>query len=116
MITQETCSAIWSAYREIEAGEKLLADMEAVLKDPFNGGDKTAATLKDVFGRRKHLQMGIPCGENAHRLFDVNPELARSVIRSHIASKHAELFEANERARIEINSSKRTNPDCPLGM
>jgi hypothetical protein len=28
MISKDTCAAIWSAYREIEAGEKLLADMQ----------------------------------------------------------------------------------------
>lgn len=102
MITQDTASAIWTAYREISAAEKLLADMEAERTKPFTDRDKYAPTLTDAFGRKRQLQLGIPSGENAHRIFDVNPELAESVIRAHIAKKKVELVEANERARIEL--------------
>lgn len=90
MITQETAGLIWSAYREIEMDEKLLQD-------------KTAPTLKDAFGRRKHLQLGIPSGDNCHRLFQVPPQLAESVIRAHIAEQRKQLVLANERARIELS-------------
>lgn len=103
MITQDTASAIWTAYREIESAKKLLADMEAERKKPFSDIDKHAPTLKDAFGRRQHLQLGIPSGETGHRLFQVSPQLAESVIRAHIATKEAELAEANERARIELS-------------
>lgn len=103
MITKETAALIWSAYREIDAAEKLLADMarerERAQADPH------AATLKDAFGRLRQLQLGIPSGENAHRLYDVSPVLADSVIRAHIQNKRAELAEANERARIELGAS-----------
>ena len=102
MITQETCAAIYSAHREIIAGEKLLADMK--IERERAQADKYAATLKDAFGRVRQLQLGIPSGENAHRLFDVSPVLAESVIRAHIENKRAELVEANERARIELGS------------
>lgn len=102
MITKETCAHIWNAYREIEAGEKLLADMQAERDKPFSEKDKHAPTLSDVFGRVRHLQLGIPSGENGHRLFSVSPVLAESVIRAHIENKRAELVEANERARIEL--------------
>ena len=64
--------------------------------------DKTAPTLKDAFGRRRHLQLGIPSGENSHRLFDVPPPLAESVIRAHLAEQRKQLLLANERARIEL--------------
>ncbi len=100
MITQQTAAAIWNAYREIEAGEKLLADMEKELKWEH---DKTAPTLKDAFGQRRHIQLGIPSGESAHRLLTVSPVLAISVINAHIANKRKELAEANECARIELN-------------
>jgi hypothetical protein len=63
---------------------------------------KNEPTLKDAFGRRKQLQLGIPSGENGHRLFDVAPQLAESIIRAHIANKHAELVEATEQARVEL--------------
>lgn len=102
MISQDTASAIWTAYREIEVAEKLLADMKAEREKPFGERDKHAPTLKDAFGRKRHLQLGIPSGENGHRIFDVAPELAESVIRAHIAKKRVELTEANERARLEL--------------
>jgi hypothetical protein len=102
MITQETCAAIYAAHREIIAGEKLLEDMKE--QRERMQADKYAPTLKDAFGRVRQLQLGIPSGENAHRIFDVSPVLAESVIRAHIENKRAELVEANERARIELGS------------
>lgn len=103
MITKETCAAIWSAYREIEASEKLLADMKAERERAH--ADPHAPTLRDAFGRVRQLQLGIPSGENGHRIFDVSPVLAESVIRAHIEHKRAELAEANERARIELGAA-----------
>ena len=105
MITQATASAIWAAYREIESAEKLIADMNAEREKPFADRSKYAPTLKDAFGQRRHLQLGVPSGDNCHRIFDVNPELAESVIRAHIAKKTVELVEANERARIELSTA-----------
>ena len=104
MITQETCAAIYSAHREIIAGEKLLEDMKKERERLGSDADKYAPTLRDHFGRVRQLQLGIPSGENAHRLFDVSPVLAESVIRAHIENKRAELVEANERARIELGA------------
>lgn len=100
MISQETAAMIWNAYREIETAEKLLSDMEKESKNIDH--DKHAPSLKDAFGRKRHLQLGIPSGENSHRLLEVRPALAESVIRAHIEHKRAELAEANERARIEL--------------
>ena len=108
MITKETAARIWAAYREIEAGEKLLSDMAEQRNKPFADRDRHAPTLKDAFGRVRHLQLGIPSGDNGHRIFDVDPELAESVIRAHIAKKQVELVEANESARLELMAS---NPD-----
>ncbi|XVJ69911.1 MAG: hypothetical protein HEQ39_09815 [Rhizobacter sp.] len=100
MITQDTAVAIWHAYREIDAGEKLLADMAKERERQM--ADKHAPTLRDAFGHLRQLQLGIPSGENSHRLFQVSPVLAESVIRAHIQNKRTELVEANERARIEL--------------
>jgi len=101
MIQRETAARIWECYREIETAEKLLEDM-AELKDRYRN-DPHAQHLKDAFGRGRDLQLGIPSGENSHRLFKVAPRLAESIIYAHIASKKAELVEANEQARIELN-------------
>lgn len=104
MITQETAAMIYRAYREIEAGEKLLADMKAIREREHI--DKTAPTIKDAFGQRRHLQLGIPSGENSHRILDVSPVLAESVIRAHIENKRSELAECQECARIELGGAK----------
>jgi hypothetical protein len=102
MITRETCEAIWNAYREIETGEKLLADMKEIREREHI--DPHAPSLKDAFGSRRHLQLGIPSGDNGHRLLQVSPALGESVIRAHIENKRAALMEAQERARIELSA------------
>jgi hypothetical protein len=99
MITQETAASIWSTYREIETGNKLLEEMQQALRWEH---DKNAPVLKDAFGRKQNLQLGIPSGQNSQRLFDVPPQLAETCIRAHIAQKQKELAEANEKARLEL--------------
>ena len=54
MITQQTAADIWRVYREIDSGEKLLADIKAEREKPFADRDRHAPQLKDAFGRRQH--------------------------------------------------------------
>jgi hypothetical protein len=96
MITKQTAYDIWIAYDEIAKGEKLLAEME----EQRQRGDEM--NLRDAFGRRRCLQLGVPSGENAHRLLDVQPSLAIEVIKAHIAQKKSELALVNERAKTEV--------------
>lgn len=100
MISQETAARLWNCYREIAAGEQLLADLKSAGEEFWD--DIRHKTLTDAFGRRRKLQLGVPSGDSSHRLLDVAPALAESVIRAHIANKRAELAEANEQARIEL--------------
>lgn len=100
LITQDTAAKIYQCYRELSTAEKLLLDMEEVRKK--NRHDPFEQNLRDAFGHMRPLQLGIPSGENSHRLFDVSPDLAGSVIRAHIAHKKAELIEINEQAHIEL--------------
>lgn len=102
MISQETAELIWKAHREIQVGEQLLVDMQKA-REEDHSIDRNEKTLKDAFGHRQHIQLGIPSGDNCHRLFAIAPVLADAVIRSHIASQRAALVELNERARIEID-------------
>jgi len=104
MITREIAERIWFAYREIEAAEKLLTDMDTAKAEDW---DRHSESLRDAFGRRRALQLGIPSGENGHRLFDVAPGLAKSIIRAHIEHKRTDLAEANEQARIELDLDTR---------
>jgi hypothetical protein len=104
MITQETAARIWNAHREIESGTKMLEDVAKEREKGLRDYDKHAPTLRDAFGHRRHFQLGVPSGENGHRLFDVSPMLAESCIRAHIENKRRDLAEANEAARIELTS------------
>jgi len=100
MITQQTAERIWCCYREIKAAEKILADMDAVKKEDWH--NEHGERLRDAFGARRDLQLGVPSGNDGHRLFGVSPELARAVIVSHIAHQRAALVEMNEQARMEL--------------
>lgn len=104
MITKKTAERIWVAYREIETGEKLLEDMLKEREKQWDHVDEHAPTLQDAFGHKRHFQLGVPSGENGHRLFQVSPVLAESCIRAHIENKRRDLAEANEMARIELTA------------
>ena len=102
MITQDTAGRIWNCYREIEAGITLLAELEEA-ENEFRD-DVRKGTLKDAFGHRRNYEFGVPMDSSSHRLFSVKPSLAKSVINAHIGNKRAELSEANEQARIELDA------------
>lgn len=106
MITQETAGQIWQCYREIAAGNKLLEDLAAEALRLERDDD--LPRLRDAFGHRRNLQLGIPSGENSHRIFDVHPDLAISIIRAHVAEKQAELARLNEIARAELQVAAKT--------
>ncbi len=101
MITQETAGKIWNAYREIVVAEKLLADMAEAARDFDN--DVRRETVKDAFGRRRQLTMGVPSGDDCSRILDVAPGLAKCVIAAHIAEQRTNLVALNEQARIELD-------------
>lgn len=114
MISRETAADIWECYREIAAAEKLLTDIQSERED--NRFDRDfEPKLKDAFGRRRELQLGVPSGENSHRLFNVSAKLAESVIRAHIADKRAALVAANERARVELDLEHEPASAIPQG-
>jgi hypothetical protein len=115
MLTQETAARVWQTYREIETAKKLLSDMQEIREREYQRTltrpAKHEPTLTDAFGRKQHLQLGIPTGENGHRLLQVAPELGESVIRAHIAKMEAELTEANEQARLENSEAQPLEVD-----
>ena len=98
MIAYKTAIEIASTYKEIENAEELLEKLDKSIAEP------DTEILRDCFGRpRNTLELGIPSGESSHRVYNVNPKLARSVIVAHIANKKAYLVEMQERAKIEVN-------------
>lgn len=100
MISQGTVERIWKCQREIIVGGELLSIVEKQVEEMKRDGK--AERIRDAFGRERNLTLGIPSGENGHKLLDVSPVLAISIIRAHIANKEAELVTANEQARIEL--------------
>ena len=108
MLSKEVCQQIWHCHREIETGEELLKEVEeiATTNQKRRSSGESEKSLKDVFGRDSKLQLGVPSGENSHRLFSVSYELAKPVIETHIANKKLELAELNQIAKLEVSATK----------
>lgn len=101
MITKQTCYHIWNCHNEIEKAIELLKEMAGKLaKD----ADKKAPEIDDGFGRPQGLKLGIPCGDSAHTLYDVNIEMGVKVIEQHIKDKQARLTELMTIAKIELSA------------
>ena len=97
-ITMETAARLWKCHREIEIAKKLVADLEEKLRD---GEDPTPL---DAFGRPRPYSLGVYTSDNSQRLYEVEPRLAKSIMRAHIAEKQRELVAASEQARIELDT------------
>lgn len=106
-ISKQTAMDIALAYREIEAAEGLLNDVREAM-DQFG---RKPTDIRDAFGRVQHgLQLGVPSGDNGHRLFNVQYSLAVPVIEAHIAHQKAKLAALTEKARAELADGEATGP------
>jgi hypothetical protein len=102
MISKETAFDIAMAYREIEAAEKLLADVK---KANARGIDRE--DIRDSFGRTaRGLQLGVPNGPGSSTLFDVPWELCRPIIEGHIAACRDKISVLNAKAKIEADTTQ----------
>jgi hypothetical protein len=100
-ITKQTAMDIALAYREIETAEKLLAELQEARSR------HAAPDVRDAFGRRQDgLQLGVPSGENSHRMFNVPWALAVPIIEAHVAQQKAAVAALTERARGEMGLSQ----------
>jgi hypothetical protein len=100
MITKETAIDIALAYREIETANKLLADIAEAIKR------HEQPDIRDSFGRRQSgLQLGVPSGDNSHRLFDVPWSLAKPIIEAYLAQQKAKITALCEKARVELEEA-----------
>ena len=99
MITLATVKEIYSVYRDIEAGEKLLVEVDAELakeKDSigFHGEVQSVA---------RNCNLGWPSMSNdSYRMYNVEAKIARAVIVAHLADQKAKLEKLNEVARLEV--------------
>lgn len=99
MITKETAILIAQAYREIEAGEKLLSEVEKELETPdrinFYG---------EVESGKRTCQLGWPSGRDSYRIYHVEPHIAKAVIVAHLADQRAKLEKLNIVAGLEVST------------
>jgi len=100
VIAFETARDIAFAYREVEAGEALLVQMQEA-KDR-----RSAPDIRDAFGRRQDgLQLGIPQGDSGHRMYGVSWDLAVPIVEAHIAASKAKIKALSLKALVEMGIS-----------
>lgn len=110
VISKNTSIDLALAHREIETAKKLLAEIEDAVSR------RTAPDIRDAFGRLSDgLQLGVPSGDNGHRLFNVPWSLAKPIIENHIAQKTAELQILTERAVGEAEALSVSNSSSERG-
>ena len=90
MITKKHAHDLWHCHNEIEKAEKLKADMlEALYK--YN-----SLELKNAFGERQGLQLGIPMSESSQRLLNVSPKIALQILEQYIIEQKELLTLLNQ--------------------
>jgi len=100
MITEKTARELSRTYREIEAAEKLLTEVDIELAKGERIGWR--GELENA-GRR--CELAWPTGEASSHLYNVEPPIARAVLVAHIADQKAKLEKLNEVARLEVLSA-----------
>lgn len=87
------------AYREVETAQGLLSQIVEAISH------RRMPDIRDAFGRHQGgLQLGVPSGENGHRLFNVPWTMAKPIIEAHIAQQRAIIVALSEKAAIEISA------------
>ncbi len=106
MISKNTAMDIALAYREVEAAEKLLADITDALTK------HKAPDIRDGFGRLQDgITLGVPMSSDSNRrLFNVPYSLAVPIIEAHIAHHRAKIRALIEKARHEIEDQRGLFP------
>lgn len=105
MITKETAVKIWNCYNEIDSAEKLLQEMRESLKQQPDD----PPSLRNAFGERVGLQLGVPTGSDSQRIFGVNTEMGVKIIINHIEEKKKRLEELRAIATIELKEVPNAN-------
>lgn len=96
-VSEKTAFDIAMAYREVTAAEELLVKVNEEMA-------KAEPDIRDAFGRRKGLQLGVPSGSSSHRLLDVPWSMARPIIEAQIARKRQQIAELSTAAKIEAET------------
>ena len=97
IISAKTSLEIAQAHQEVRCAEELLEKIESALNE------KEVPDIRDAFGRRQGgLQLGVPSGEHARKLFNVPWTLAKPVIEAHIANQRSIIAALSTRAVLEV--------------
>ena len=97
VISFETARDIAFAYREVEAGEKLLAEL-AQAKERYQAPD-----VRDAFGRRQDgLTLGVPNGDSSRSMYQVSWALAVPIVEAHVANAKARIAALSQKASAEL--------------
>lgn len=105
MLSKETAGLIWTAYNEIEKGEKLLIEMDEAAKKYG-----VPPLSQSPFNNHRDLQLGVPASDVSRTMLYVRPELGLAVIKAHIAEKKALLETLNITAGLEIAAKSTGTP------
>ena len=103
MITKETVAELGRVMRDLDAGEKFLAEIDQELQKEsdrigFHGDTQPA---------RRNCQLGWPSMPgDGYRLYNVEPGLARCVVVAHLADMKAKLVKLNEVANLESDTRR----------
>lgn len=95
IISADTAYRIWLCHREIEMGQKLLAD---VLKTISEDQGPTPVDRS----HRCNFELGVPNNFNGHRLVNVEPELALRMIEAHMTTQRLRLLDLTIKVREEL--------------
>ena len=107
MISAKIATDIALAHREIANATKLLGE----ISDQWSKLSNREMDLRDAFGRRiDGLTMGVPTGENSHRLFNVPWRLCRPIIEAHIAEQRTLIRLLSEQALAEARGEAQGEP------
>lgn len=97
MISSATAMRLAFAWREIEEGTKLLAEVRGAMA---KGSERV--DIRDAFGRPQGgLQLGVPSSAGSRALFNVPWPLAEAVILAHLAQVRATIEAASHEAAVE---------------
>lgn len=99
MITKETCVKIWNCHDQIEKSQKLIQEMAEIVK---KDKEKKAPDFHNAFGERAGLQLGVPSGDTAYRIFGVSIDMGVKIIEQHIKDNEKRLEELMAIAKIEL--------------
>lgn len=111
MISKQLAYDIAVAFESIEHASKMLAEVEEQIE---RERQRYPEPIRDHFGRAVHgVQMHIPSGNTGgYRIYNVSWELARPIIKGHLADRERHLEALQVQAAFEAKCSATAKTDA----